>query len=149
MAVYLGSQNVGVGVVTKLQAQVNNEDITITENGVYTKSSEDFTGLGTVVVDVPIIEIKNENIVISKNGVYTKSSEDFTGLGTVTVNVKPDTSNLPLIPALSTDFNYIGLTAHVSSTNGPAGGMIFGDMNYNNIPNIFDYTYIPTLTYTE
>ena len=114
MAVYLGSQNVGVGVVTKLQAQVNNEDITITENGV-----------------------------------YTKSSEDFTGLGTVTVNVKPDTSNLPLIPALSTDFNYIGLTAHVSSTNGPIGGMIFGDMNYNNISNIFDYTYIPTLTYTE
>ena len=152
MAVYLGSQNVGVGVITKLQAQVNNEDITITENGIYTKSSEDFTGLGTVVVDIPIIEIKNENITITKNGIYTKSSEDFTGLGTVTVNVIPDTSDLPLIPTLKTDFNYMTCSYPTGNKGSKAGNITLAaaDFELNSTPVEFNMNYIPTnLTYIE
>ena len=51
MTVYLGSQNVGVGMVEKIPAEINNEDIIITENGVY-NAGEGYTGLGTVTVEV-------------------------------------------------------------------------------------------------
>lgn len=51
MPVYLGSKNVGVGIVTKLGSDIINEDITIKENGVYS-ANEGYTGLGTVTVDV-------------------------------------------------------------------------------------------------
>ena len=51
MTVYLGSQNVGVGIVEKIPAEINNEDIIITENGVYT-AEEGYTGFGSVTVEV-------------------------------------------------------------------------------------------------
>ncbi len=51
MTVYLGSQNVGVGIVEKIPAEINNEDIIITENGIY-EVGEGYTGFGTVTVNV-------------------------------------------------------------------------------------------------
>lgn len=65
MTVYLGRQNVSVGIVTKVGDNIKNEDIVVKENGVY-NASEGYTGLGTVTVDVEgigngsIIEVVNK-----------------------------------------------------------------------------------------
>ena len=63
---------------------INNEDITVTQNGEYT-ASEGYTGLGTVTVNTPVIN--NQDMTITENGEYT-ASEGYTGLGTVTVEVQ-------------------------------------------------------------
>lgn len=85
MAIYLGSQNVGIGVITKVGDNIKNEDITITENGVY-NASESYTGLGTVTVNVD--NVKNETLpTITENGTY-KPSDGFTGFNEFTVNVE-------------------------------------------------------------
>ena len=67
---------------------VNNQDITITENGVYTADSG-YTGFGEVTVDTP--EINNQDKEITENGVFT-ADEGFSGLGQVTVNT-PEINN--------------------------------------------------------
>lgn len=92
-------------------ATINNQDITVTENGTYT-ANEGYTGLGKVEVQVPnpstgtlsIVEngsynvteyataevnvptINNQDIEVTENGVYTADT-GYTGLGTVNVNV--------------------------------------------------------------
>lgn len=88
MTVYLGSQNVGVGMVEMIPADVKNEDIIITENGVY-NAGEGYTGLGTVTVDVEssgggeTIEVLNktgstinegDKVLLSKNATIGNSS---------------------------------------------------------------------------
>lgn len=68
--------------------KINNQDITVTENGTYT-AEDGYTGLGTVEVNVPTgsgVEIKNQDITVTVNGSYT-ADEGYTGLGTVNVNV--------------------------------------------------------------
>ncbi len=73
MTVYLGSQNVGVGMVEMIPADVNNQDIIITENGVY-NAGEGYTGLGIVTVDVEssgggeIIEVLNKTGAVINQG---------------------------------------------------------------------------------
>lgn len=68
--------------------EINNQDITVTENGTYT-AEDGYTGLGTVEVNVPTgsgVEIKNQDITVTVNGSYTADA-GYTGLGTVNVNV--------------------------------------------------------------
>lgn len=62
---------------------INNEDITVTQNGVYTAGTG-YTGLGTVTVNTPVIN--NQDMTITENGEYTAES-GYSGLGTVTVDV--------------------------------------------------------------
>ena len=84
MTVYLGSQNVGVGMVEMIPADVKNEDIIITENGVY-NASEGYTGLGTVTVEIDTVN--NQDKTITENGTYIPD-EGYTGFGSVTVDVE-------------------------------------------------------------
>lgn len=84
MTVYLGSQNVGVGMVEMIPADVKNEDIIITENGVY-NAGEGYTGLGTVTVDVEssgggeIIEVLNKTGSVINQGDKVWLSENYQG----------------------------------------------------------------------
>lgn len=66
---------------------INNQDITVTENGQYT-ADEGYTGLGTVTVEVPDEPAVLEDLEVTENGNYTPS-DGVDGFGSVTVNV-PD-----------------------------------------------------------
>ena len=75
-------------IVKGAGTKINNQDITVTENGTYT-AEDGYTGLGTVEVNVPTgsgVEIKNQDIEVTKNGTYTADA-GYTGLGTVNVNI--------------------------------------------------------------
>lgn len=74
--VIIGGTSGGGGV------PINNQNITVTENGEYTAESG-YTGLGTVTVNTPVIN--NQDMTITENGEYTATSP-YTGLGTVTVS---------------------------------------------------------------
>lgn len=64
----------------------NNQDKTITENGVY-KADVGYTGLGTVTVDVESESVNNETLPeITENGTYTPS-DGYTGFNEFTVNI--------------------------------------------------------------
>ena len=78
-------------------ATINNQDITVTENGVYTADTG-YTGLGTVNVNVPTgTTINNQNITVTENGTYTADA-GYTGLGTVEVQVpNPSTGILSIV----------------------------------------------------
>lgn len=78
-------------------ATINNQDIEVTENGVYTADTG-YTGLGTVNVNVPTgATINNQDITVTKNGTYT-ANEGYTGLGTVEVQVpNPSTGTLSIV----------------------------------------------------
>jgi len=79
----LGQSNTNT---TASYIKVENEDITVTENGVY-EASADYTGLGTVTVAVDY-GINNQDKVITPSIApkYVTADEGYTGLGTVTVN---------------------------------------------------------------
>ena len=100
--------------------EINNQDITVTENGTY-KAEDGYTGLGTVEVNVPTsggAEIKNQDINITTNGTYTADA-GYTGLGTVNVNVpNPSTGTLGIVKNGTYDVtNYASAEVNV-----PAGG---------------------------
>lgn len=62
--------------------KINNEDITVTQNGVY-EAGQGYTGLGTVTVQVSG-GVNNQNKSFSVDGSYT-ADPGYSGLGTVTV----------------------------------------------------------------
>lgn len=63
--------------------KINNQDIQVTENGIYT-AEEGYTGLGTVDVNVqPVLGTKR----ITENGTYTASSDNLDGYSSVTTDV--------------------------------------------------------------
>lgn len=70
-------------------AVINNQDITITANGVY-RADAGYTGIGTATVNVPqdaTLVTKN----ITANGTYNASSDEADGYSSVTVNVPNST----------------------------------------------------------
>ena len=99
-------------------ATINNQDIDVTENGVYTADTG-YTGLGTVNVNVPTgTTINNQNITVTENGTYT-ADVGYTGLGTVEVQVpNPSTGILSIVENGSYDVTQYA-TAEV---NVPTGG---------------------------
>ena len=76
-SIYLGSATPGSG-----GAVINNQDITVTVNDIYTASSG-YTGLGTVTVNVPN---GTETLSVTENGTYTPTSPNI-GFSSVDVNV--------------------------------------------------------------
>lgn len=75
--VYLGSAEPSSGG----GGSVNNEDVYITTNGVYT-AGEGYTGIGTATVDIPLGEKS-----ITENGEFYASSDGLQGYSSVMVNV--------------------------------------------------------------
>lgn len=74
---------------------INNQDITVIENGVYTAESG-YTGLGEVTVALPLGET-----TIGSNGVYNASGDDLQGYSKVTVDVQPVIESLNVTPSTS------------------------------------------------
>ena len=65
------------------EQEINNQDLTITENGVYTAESG-YTGIGTATVNVqPSLGAKS----ITANDTYVAANEGLDGYSSVTVNV--------------------------------------------------------------
>lgn len=65
---------------------INNQDKTITENGVYT-ADEGYSGLGAVTVDVEAPDPVLESLSVTENGTYTPD-EGADGFNQVTVDVE-------------------------------------------------------------
>lgn len=78
---------------------INNQDITITANGVYTADAG-YTGIGTAIVDVPQSSAVLTTKRITENGTYNASSDNADGYSSVTVNVSGGGSS-PVINPLS------------------------------------------------
>ena len=120
-------------------ATINNQDIDVTENGVYTADTG-YTGLGTVNVNVPTgTTINNQNITVTENGTYT-ADVGYTGLGTVEVQVpNPSTGILSIVENGSYDVTEYA-TAEVNVPTGGGGATtkfgvsidnLLGDVNAN------------------
>lgn len=73
---------------------INNQDITINENGKYT-ADEGYTGLGVVTVEVPDIPAVTQPLEITENGTYT-APNGVDGYNPVVVNVPDPTKNVLL-----------------------------------------------------
>lgn len=85
---------------------INNQDITIKENGTYT-ADEGYTGLGEVIVEVPPTPPNNQDISVTKNGTYI-ADEGYTGLGIVTVNVSTGDESVTVSPKDVNFYDYDG-----------------------------------------
>lgn len=63
---------------------INNENITIIENGIY-KPSEGYTGIGTATVNVPTVNNQDKTVTPKITQQTITADSGFSGLGTVTV----------------------------------------------------------------
>ena len=113
-------------------ATINNQDIDVTENGVYTADTG-YTGLGTVNVNVPTgTTINNQNITVTENGTYT-ADVGYTGLGTVEVQVpNPSTGILSIVKNGSYDVTQYA-TAEVNVPTGGGGAATKFGVSIDNI----------------
>lgn len=65
--------------------KIENEDITVTQNGVYEASAE-YTGLGTVTVQVDNVKNQQKTVNPTKELQTIEADEGYTGLSRVTIN---------------------------------------------------------------
>ena len=65
--------------------KIENEDITVTQNGVY-EASEEYTGLGTVTVQVDNVKNQQKTVNPTKELQTIEADEGYTGLSRVTIN---------------------------------------------------------------
>lgn len=72
--------------IGNITTEVNNQDKTVTENGIVYPDAG-YTGLGQVEVNVPSGDIHNQDITVTENGTYN-AEQGYTGLGTVVVDVE-------------------------------------------------------------
>jgi hypothetical protein len=85
---------------------INNQDLTVTENGTYI-ADEGYTGLGEVIVDVPPTPPNNQDISVTKNGTYIADS-GYSGLGIVAVNVSTGDEPVTVSPKDVNFYDYDG-----------------------------------------
>lgn len=65
--------------------KIENEDITVTQNGVY-EASEEYTGLGTVTVQVDNVKNQQKTVNPTKELQTVEADDGYTGLSRVTIN---------------------------------------------------------------
>lgn len=64
--------------------KIENEDITVTQNGVY-EASEEYTGLGTVTVQVDNVKNQQKTVNPTTSQQIVQADQGYSGLGTVTI----------------------------------------------------------------
>lgn len=86
--------------------KIENEDITVTENGVY-EAGPEYTGLGTVTVDVKgTVNNQDKTVTPTTSGQTVTADEGYSGLGIVTVNavtsaIDPDITSQNIVEGVN------------------------------------------------
>ena len=118
MGMYLGGQK--ISPIIKSEAEINNQDKTITENGIYAADA-DYTGLGEVTVNVPsgqpVITGLNVTPTTSAQTIVAPSGTD----GYSPVNVGAVTSSIDnniTAENIKKDVQILGVTGNVVELNG-------------------------------
>lgn len=96
--------------------KIENEDITVTQNGIY-EASEGYTGLGTVTVNVSgggQINNQDKTVNASTSQQRITADQGYTGLGTVTINAVKNV----LPENIKSGETILGVTGNVVELNG-------------------------------
>lgn len=96
--------------------KIENEDITVTQNGIY-EASEGYTGLGTVTVNVSgggQINNQDKTVNASTSQQRITADQGYTGLGTVTINAVKNV----LPENIKSGKTILGVTGNVVELNG-------------------------------
>ena len=155
MGLYINGKLVGISLPQAGGGQpINNQDITVTENGTY-EAEEGYTGLGEVTVDVPTINNTTVNITPTRSLQTFIPESPYTGYNRVRVygvtksideniqsnNIKEGVSILgvtgTLIPTpikewcnWKTPFSWSSTTKRLSNSQYPAKAIAYGDGNF-------------------
>lgn len=99
--------------------KIKNEDITVTENGIY-KAGPKYTGLGTVTVNVAgTVNNQNKTVDPTTSQQAITADAGYSGLGTVIVNAVDNTIDSNIIAAnIKSGVTILGVTGNVTELNG-------------------------------
>lgn len=97
--------------------KVENEDITVTQNGVY-KAGEEYTGLGTVTVQVDNAHNQEKSIAPTTSEQVVTPDQGYTGLSSVTVGAVTNAiDNNIQASNIKSGVNILGITGNVVELN--------------------------------
>lgn len=97
---------------------INNENITITENGVY-EPSEGYTGIGTATVNVPTVNNQDKTVTPKITQQTISADSGFSGLGTVTVNAVDSSIDSDIVASnIVKGVNILGVEGTAVELNG-------------------------------
>lgn len=98
--------------------KIENEDITVTQNGVY-EAGEEYTGLGTVTVQVEnAINNQDKNVTPTTSQQSITADQGYTGLGTVTVGAVTSAIDSDIVSTnIKQGVNILGVSGSVVELN--------------------------------
>lgn len=97
--------------------KIENEDITVTQNGVYEASAE-YTGLGTVTVQVDNVKNQQKTVNPTKELQTVEADEGYTGLSRVTINpVTNSVDNNIQAGNIKSGVTILGITGNLIEVN--------------------------------
>lgn len=97
--------------------KIENEDITVTQNGVY-EAGEEYTGLGTVTVQVDSVNNQEKSIAPTTSEQIVTPDQGYTGLSSVTVGAVTNAiDNNIQAGNIKSGVNILGITGNVVELN--------------------------------
>ena len=97
--------------------KIENEDITVTQNGVY-EASEEYTGLGTVTVQVDSVNNQQKTVNPTKELQTVEADDGYTGLSRVTINpVTNSVDNNIQAGNIKSGVTILGITGNLIESN--------------------------------
>lgn len=98
--------------------KIENQDITVTENGVY-RADPEYTGLGTVLVNVEAEAVNQDKTVTpSTSRQEVTADSGYTGLGTVTIEAVDGNIDPNITPDnIKKGVEILGVTGELEETN--------------------------------
>lgn len=98
--------------------KIENEDITVTQNGVY-EASEEYTGLGTVTVQVDSVNNQDKTVYPTIYQQIVQADQGYSGIGTVTITpVTYAIDNNIQAGNIKSGVNILGVQGSVTELNG-------------------------------
>lgn len=97
--------------------KIENEDITVTQNGVY-EASEEYTGLGTVTVQVDNVKNQQKTVNPTKELQTVEADDGYTGLSRVTINpITNSVDNNIQAGNIKSGVTILGITGNLIESN--------------------------------
>lgn len=121
--------------------QINNQDISVTENGEYT-AEEGYTGLGTVNVNVDTVNNTNLSVTPSTSAQSFTAASPYTGYGTVDVAAVTSSIDSDITSSnIKSGVNILGVTGNVVELVGQtksvtSNGTVTPDTGYNALTSV-------------